>query len=185
MQAPPRSSVTDPPTDPRQALGAAFPELALKQLPGLLVPEPYRSLLVHDQDMTSTLERFHGESLFLELLSSTLQRQILGRHVLLVGETTGCPRELGAITIYLHRFGPKSAQEILAGRKPLGAILADHHIPYTSCPQGFLELQSTPKILAALRQKDSAKALYGRRNSLFGPAGDLLADVIEILPPLA
>ena len=32
------------------------------------VPEPYRRLLVHGNDMTPTLERFHGERIVLQLI---------------------------------------------------------------------------------------------------------------------
>ena len=30
------------------------------------VPEPYKSLLVHSQDMTPTLEEFHGDTIHLD-----------------------------------------------------------------------------------------------------------------------
>lgn len=184
MPAASTATVTAPPEDPQHDLETAFPALILRKLPGFLVPEPYRSLLVHDQDMTSTLERFHGEALFLELLSSDSGPRLLRRNVLLVGEASGRPRELGSITIHLHRFSLPPTEEILAGRKPLGAILGDHHIPYTSRPEDFLELESTPEMLAALRRPGEGEVLYGRRNRLSTPEGDLLADVLEILPPL-
>lgn len=172
------------PPDPLRALDEAFPGLRRRMLPGFLVPPPYQALLVHDQDMTSTLERFHRESLFLEPLSATSEEGLLQRNVLLVGESSGVPRELGAITIYVHRFAPEPAAEILESRKPLGAILTSHRIAYNSRPEEFLELEPTKEILTALRLEEASGVLYGRRNSLRLPGGELLADVLEILPPL-
>ena len=168
--------------DPSSELAAEFPGLELSLLPAEELPEPYRSLLAHEQDMTSTLGRFHAESLVLEVLSQTREAGLLHRTVLLVGASSGLPRELGAIAIHLERFAAAPRQEILACRKPLGAILGEHGIPYRSRPEGFLALQSTPNMRAALRLGDVPGLLYGRRNALRTPAGDLLADVLEILP---
>ena len=94
------------------------------------MPEPYRELLVHDQDMTSTLEKHHGESLELcrlETRNSENRRGdgALWRHVLLVGTRSGEIREAGAIRIDLRYFSSAARWEVLQGLKPLGAILAE------------------------------------------------------------
>src|SRR5258706_5309460 len=41
----------------------------LDQVDGEAVPEPYRTLLVHERDMTSTLENFHKAAIHLCLVS--------------------------------------------------------------------------------------------------------------------
>ena len=38
----------------------------MEVIPGDAVPEPYRTLLVHEADMTSTLEQFHGGDIFIQ-----------------------------------------------------------------------------------------------------------------------
>ena len=51
-----------------------FCRLAKRPLPGIervdgaALPEPYRSLLVHERDMTSTLGQFHGDDIGLKVL---------------------------------------------------------------------------------------------------------------------
>ena len=41
-----------------------------RRIEGARVPEPYRGLLVHEKDMTPTLEAFHGGDIHLRILSS-------------------------------------------------------------------------------------------------------------------
>ena len=40
----------------------------IEQVPGESVPEPYRQLLVHQDDMTPTLEKFHGDRVHLTIV---------------------------------------------------------------------------------------------------------------------
>ena len=47
---------------------AKLPAPRLETIPGDEVPEPYKSLLVHKNDMTPTLEQFHNSRIHLELL---------------------------------------------------------------------------------------------------------------------
>src|SRR5262245_51547803 len=47
--------------------GLSLPPLEIVDAEG--VPEPYRSLLVHERDMTSTLEAFHQAGIHLSLIS--------------------------------------------------------------------------------------------------------------------
>src|SRR5258708_29470319 len=47
---------------------SGLPLPPLEQIEGEEVPEPCKTLLVHDTDMTSTLEAFHGRSLHLHVL---------------------------------------------------------------------------------------------------------------------
>src|SRR2546425_7220190 len=47
------------------------------------VPKPYRSLLVHQNDMTPTLEKFHGGRIHLEILKSQRRDGYYFREVVL------------------------------------------------------------------------------------------------------
>ena len=146
------------------------------------MPQPYRQLLVHERDMTSTLERFHGESLFLRPVERRREGEHLLRRVILMGSESGRPREFGAIRIDLAAFEPAAREEILASRRPLGAILALFEVPYTSRPRRFFRLESAAW-LNELFHLESSRALYGRQNILATPSGRSLAEVVEILPP--
>src|SRR5258708_40329644 len=48
---------------------SGLPLPPIERLAGEQVPEPYRSLLVHDTDMTPTLESFHGARIHLQILN--------------------------------------------------------------------------------------------------------------------
>lgn len=146
------------------------------------LPEPYRELLVHERDMTSTLERFHGEPLRLRLVERRRENDHLLRRVILIGENSGRAREFGAIRIDLGAFEPAAREMILASRRPLGSILARFDVPYRSRPRRFFRLESA-QWLDRLFHLDSSRELYGRQNLLAGPSGQALAEVVEILPP--
>ena len=157
------------------------PLVELEASPSSRMPEPYRRLLVHQRDMTSTLERFHGEPSVLEVLSCQTSPGTLRRKVLLRGRRSDKVQEFGAIRIELERFAPEPRRLILEGRQPLGAILADHAVDYRSRPQRFFAIACEGELCQRLGSAPDGR-LYGRRNLLVGPEGTL-AEVVEILPP--
>ncbi|MEM8997305.1 MAG: hypothetical protein AAGF23_21155 [Acidobacteriota bacterium] len=145
------------------------------------MPEPYRRLLVHHRDMTSTLEHFHGEPSVLEVLAHREDARRLLRKVLLRGRDSGHIQEFGAIRIELDRFASEPRRAILEGRTPLGAILARHSVSYRSRPQRFFAIRCEGELCRRLGHADDG-FLFGRRNLLVGDEGTL-AEVVEILPP--
>src|SRR5574341_1100338 len=90
-----------------------LPLPAWEPLTGEEVPEPYRRLLVHENDMTSTLETFHTATIHVHVLSRTRAGQQYFREVILETEHA-TPVELGAIKIHLDRFAPAARKEILS-----------------------------------------------------------------------
>ncbi len=147
------------------------------------MPEPYRSLLVHGKDMTSTLELFHGEPLRLRLLASQRRGDSLFRRVVLIGRESSKAVELGAIRIHLPAFGEVARQRVLEAQQPLGSILKEFEIAYVSRPRLFFHVASDAAIESALAMDRPAR-LYGRQNVLSSPDGDAFAEVVEILPPV-
>ena len=160
--------------------GSALPRLEI--LDGDRIPEPYRGLLVHDRDMTRTLEAYHGDSIRLRTGASTLNGGIYRRRVALELEHSGRPVEFGATRVHLDRFPEPWRGLILAGERPLGGILNAWGIAYRSRPSAFFRTEGDPNIRASLNLSDPTP-LYGRRNTLFAPDGQPLADILEILPP--
>ncbi|MDA1315338.1 MAG: hypothetical protein O2968_18565 [Acidobacteria bacterium] len=145
------------------------------------IPEPYRSLLVHERDMTGTLGTFWKSKIDLRLLRVDQQREILYRRVVLLAVKLGIPVEAGAIRIFLERFPSQSLPAITQSQRPLGAILADYQIRYCSLPQGYFRMRTNGFLREAFG--DGGESVhYGRRNRLVDPAGEVLADVVEILP---
>jgi len=146
------------------------------------VPEPYHSLLVHKTDMTSTLEKFHGDTLHVEVLTRDIRENEYCREVALVLDGKKKRVEFGAIKIMLDLFPAGAREEILRARQPLGRILSLFNIPFASRPGAFLRLTSDKFIDSALQLR-GPQLLYGRRNSLVDSQERSLAEIVEILPP--
>jgi chorismate-pyruvate lyase len=147
------------------------------------VPAPYRQLLVHSRDMTSVLQEFHGQRIHLEHVELRQDAERVLRQVVLTLED-GRPVEFGAIEISLDPLPPPAQQDVLACHIPLGAILNGHNIAYTSKTRGFFEVDASDVIARALGIEGSTR-LYGRTNDLFASTGNILAQVVEILPPVS
>lgn len=193
MSLSPSSPASEPASTPPPASSVAYPLDALyarhgRPLPpldaieGAAIPEPGRTLLVHERDMTSTLEQFHGAGLHLRVLGCEQRGDDYFREVVLELDGTNRPVEFGAIVIHLARFSPAARAAILAGRFPLGHVLREYQVPYLSRPRAFLRVASDPFINGML-DLQGAHVLYGRRNTLLDPAGHSLAEIVEILPP--
>ncbi len=160
--------------------GLALP--AIEAVAGDEVPEPYQTLLVHQNDMTPTLEKFHGNTIHLRVLRRQQRGDFYFREVVLVTDQDETPVEFGAIKINLSLFSPAARQEILEERLPLGHILADCTVTHTSRPKAFLRVQADAFINSMLALTGQ-HTLYGRRNTLWDPQQRPLAEIVEILPP--
>ena len=188
---------TQTPTAARRTKAAAFvlahpldefyaqmvqPLPPLEQLDGEAVPQPWKHLLVHHDDMTPTLEKFYGEDIHLRVLGRRRRGEEYFREVVLLLDGSEQPVEFGAIKINLHLFSLEARKQILAERRPLGHILHEQGIKHSSRPKAYLRLASDKVINEAL-SLTGAHVLYGRRNTLFDPENRPLAEIVEILPP--
>jgi chorismate-pyruvate lyase len=155
----------------------------IEAIDGAEMPEPYRQLLVHQGDMTPTLEQFHGGRISLKLFDKRLGADgWFSRRVALILDHTGSPVEFGAIRINLNLFSPDARAHILEGRRPLGTILNEDGIRHSSRPIAFLRVRSDDLINETL-SLTKVHTLYGRRNVLYNEMNEPLAEVVEVLPP--
>ena len=159
----------------------ALPRMEI--ISGDAVPEPYRALLVHERDMTSTLERFHAGDIYIHALSSERRNGEYFREVLLHRASDDAPVEFGANCVNLNLFTPEARWMILQEKVPLGRILRDHAIPHTIQVLNFFRVEPDDLICRALNLSAPAP-LYGRQAVLCNAAQQRLSQVIEILPPL-
>ena len=180
--------------NPDQLQHPAFPEFLRESLSraGLVadsfcwcdpdtIPEPYRGLLVHEVDMTSTLERHHGEAMALEVLVDGRSNGHYFREVVLRGAQSGTAAEFGLIEIEVGEFPEHLHDTILSGQQPLGGILNQSGMTYTSRPLGYfyVERSQLPPKLSAL---GTGETFYGRYNQLSTESGACLARILEIIP---
>ena len=160
--------------------GRALPEVRF--IEAACIPHAYRQLLDHSNDMTSTLRRFHNEEIRVRVLESRQDDTCYEREVLLVTRHTCRTVEFGAIEILLALFPTGAQREILRAEMPLGAILQSFGIEYKSKPRAFFEIESDDVMNAALALSHT-QTLYGRCNEITNSEGQVLADIVEILPP--
>lgn len=160
---------------------AGLPLPPLNQIDGEAVPEPYRTLLVHQNDMTPTLEAFHGSAVHLDVLGRRRKGDAYFREVILRLDGGNQPVEFGAIRINLGLFSPTAREQILKEHLPLGRILHEYKITHTSRPSAYLRL-ATDKLISRVLELNGAQVLYGRRNTLYDPNQQPLAEIVEILP---
>lgn len=155
---------------------------ALRALAPPELPERERQLLVHANDMTTTLATFHGSALSVDILHCRAQGEVYLREVFLRTQPANRVVEYGVIAIALEQFDDDARQIIRAGRTPLGSLLHQFKIPFVSAPIGFFSVES--ESLAATRfALPPAATCYGRFNRLAKPSGEPLAWILEILPP--
>lgn len=158
--------------------GVVVPKV--KVVPPSKIPLPYRALLVHDNDMTLTLERHFGESVVLRPLSTFTIGGSYFRRVLLVQEYSGRPVEMGAIRMKLDAFSVRLRKKILKNEIPLGRILRDGRFQYASCATAFLAITPNPEMMGVFWMRES-RTLYGRRTEITCH-GTKIGDIVEVLP---
>lgn len=146
------------------------------------LPRPYRRLLAHCNDMTPTLEAFHGAPLALRVVQRETTPEVHAREVVLAISSAGPPVAYGAICIHLDQFEAPVRQRILEEREPFGAVLQAEAIAHLCWPQAFLQVQADDR-MRHLLQLPRSVPLYGRRNVVLDGQRRLLAEVIEILAP--
>ena len=147
------------------------------------MPEPYKRLLIHCHDMTSTLEGYYGKPMGITVLSREVGTSGYLREVVLSPEGDAPPVEYGVIHIHLDQLPANARRRVLQEERPLGNILSTEAVPYLSWPQSFFWVGPDSHMERVLRLPQP-RILYGRRNLLLDGNRHLLAEVIEVLAPV-
>ena len=144
------------------------------------IPSPYRKLLDHQNEMTSTLEGHFGGPVTVRVLSSFSRGRSYFRRVLLALRSTGRPVAMGAVRLRLDVFSPAIRARILGEKIPLGRVLSDGGILYLSRPTTFLEVTPNAEMMGVFWMPEP-RTMYGRRTQVT-VAGNRIGDIVEILP---
>jgi hypothetical protein len=160
--------------------GLPLPEF--ERIAGDQVPEPYRSLLVHENDMTPTLEKFHGSDIHLKILNREQRGDFYFREVVLRLDENKTPVEFGANKVSLLLFPPKARQLILEEHVPLGTILSDCNVAHTTLAKAFFSVH-TDEFINSILGLSSRTILYGRKATIRDMQQRPLSEIVEILPP--
>lgn len=160
--------------------GLALPRFEVLQ--GADVPEPWYTLLVHERDMTPTLESHYQGDIHIEVLGRERVGDAYFREVILRLDRDDRPVEFGANRIALDRLPTVVRRLVLQEQLPLGHILKAHDVAHTGRPSAFFQVEADALMARALGV-DVGRSLYGRRNTLRDMEGQVLSEVVEILPP--
>jgi chorismate-pyruvate lyase len=160
--------------------GREMPEIT--PLFGQHMPEPYKSLLVHDRNMTPTLEAYHHGTIHIEPINVLTSDEETTREVILRRDGDNKALEYGASRVFRSALSPEALFLIDDGRLPLGTILRVCECEHKVQPSGFFKIRPTAFFISELKAAD-APNLYGRRNTLVAMDGTPIAEVCEILPP--
>lgn len=160
---------------------AGLPLPRIERINGDEMPEPYRSLLVHQRDMTPTLEKFHGSEIHLKILKREQRGDFYFREVVLLLNGTEMPVEFGANKVSLMLFPPKARQLILEERVPLGRILKECDVGHNTTAKAFFRVMPDDLISSVLQLK-APISLYGRKATIMDAQKRPLSEIVEILP---
>lgn len=145
------------------------------------VPEPYRSLLAHTNHMTVTVERFHHDSVKVDVLQSKIEDDLYCREILLLTQSSSLVVQYGIVRLNTRFLPPEPRDEILAQKKPLGRVLIEHDVLRKIELFELLQFRAG-KRLAELFSIPIGTPVYGRTAMLYcnnEPAIELL----EIVRP--
>ena len=152
----------------------------VKPITADLLPPPFHDLLVHQNEMTATLERHFGSQLVVRVLSSFTRDGSYFRRVLLTVEYSGRPIAMGAVRLELDRFKPAIRSRILAEQVPLGRIFREAGVLYESRPKRYVQLVPNAEMLGIFWMAEP-RTMYGRRTEVT-TGGVGIGDIVEIIP---
>ena len=161
---------------------AGLPLPRMEKIAAEQVPSPYHKLLVHNTDMTPTLEGFHGGPIHLKILQREQRGDYYFRQVLLLLKGSEKPVEFGANKVSLLLFPPRARQLILEEKMPLGSILKQCDIAHSTVAKAFFRVVPDELISGVLGLAND-QVLYGRKATIFDPQKRPLSEIVEILPP--
>ena len=158
-------------------LGIAPPRA--RRMPAARIPTPYTTLLVHENDMTRTLERHVGGPVTIRVLSAVVAGRWYSRRVLIVDASTGQPVAMAAIRIRIDAFSAQTRARILKGQTPLGRVLREGKVDYVTRPSAFFEVAPNAEMMGLFWMPEP-RALYGRQTQMM-IADTRIGTIVEIL----
>lgn len=156
---------------------------ACTPIDGSVMPEPYRSLLVHTKHMTVTVEGYFGQPVNVRVLDTLRTETEYARKILLTLRDTGEVVQFGIVQIDLTVLSQKVREEILGGKTPLGRVLIQNRVMRHIRPAGYFRAEPS-KDLAGWFGSANSRPTYGRLGVIYADHKPAI-EVLEILSPLA
>lgn len=151
------------------------------ELQGHEVPEPYRSLLVHEHHMTVTMEAHHGKPVYVRVLQRHRSGSWYARKILLFLVGTQKVVQFGIVRINLDLCSREVRHAILEEATPLGRILIRHNVLRWIEPTSYLRIQPDQELQQCFGLKEPVP-VYGRL-ALIHCDGKPAVELLEIPAP--
>jgi hypothetical protein len=180
MKAPPRSIRPDL-ADLFAQFGRADDLADYEIIRGQHMPQPYRSLLVHEHHMTVTVEAHHGDLVDVRILARRHVGSTYSRKILLTLQQTGRIVQFGIVRIDLSQCSPPVHAAIVEGKTPVGRILIQNNVLRRIEPTAFLRIRGGPAQMAWFGLSEP-QTLYGRL-ALIHCDGKPAVELVEIVAP--
>jgi chorismate-pyruvate lyase len=151
-------------------------------LPAESLPEPYRSLLVHDQHMTVTVEAFYHSLVDVVVLDRQHDGDSYARKILLKLQSNGRIVQSGIVRIHLPFCSEPVRAAILAEQTPLGRILIEHNVMRRIEPTAYFRVRPGPYLRNWFGRSDPFET-YGRLGIIHCD-GQPAIELLEVLAPI-
>lgn len=179
------------PHDELKSLVDLFPSVLplierAEHLPSAMTPEPYKTLLAHNQHMTVAMESFHRSPVEVRVLVKRLDGDIYCRKIVLLKQGTDRVVQFGIVRFDLKSVSERVRLEILHEKIPLGRILIQHNVFLHIDLGAILRIAAGPGLSEALQMPVNGQT-YGRLATIFcdhQPAVDLLEISAPLTTPL-
>lgn len=145
------------------------------------IPQPYRTLLVHNGHMTETLECHYGAEVDVHPYDVHQNGSMYGRKLDLTVRSTGDVVMTGVMLFNLSFVEPNVRDEILGARTPLGRILVRHNVLREVTTETYLKVAGNDPLVARFGLP-APKDAYGRLATIFCN-GRPAVDLLEIVRP--
>jgi hypothetical protein len=151
-------------------------------LPAKSLPEPYRSLLVHDQHMTVTVEAFYQSLVDVVVLDRRHDGDSYSRKILLRLQSDGRVVQSGIVRIHLPFCSEPVRAAILAEQTPLGRILIENDVLRRIEPTAYFRVRPGPYLRNWFGRNDPFET-YGRLGIIHCD-GQPAIELLEVLAPI-
>ncbi|HLQ45067.1 MAG TPA: hypothetical protein VK137_10085, partial [Planctomycetaceae bacterium] len=143
------------PHDELKALIGLFPNdrpliERAEHIPSAMTPEPYRTMLVHDQHMTVTMESYHKSPVAVRVLARRQDGDNYCRKIILLKQGTDEVVQFGIVRFDLKTVSAAVREEIRSEQIPLGRILIEHNVLRHIDLGAILRITAGPRLSAHL-----------------------------------
>jgi chorismate-pyruvate lyase len=146
------------------------------------LPPPYRRLLAHQNHMTVTVEQFHGCSVDVRVLETSLTGEHYSRKILLARQSDAQVVQFGIVRLDFQFVSQAVREAVESESTPLGRILIQHNV-LREVHLSRLWRVEAGEDLAALMSIQPGTVTFGR-TAIIDCNGEPAVELLEIVAPV-